>query len=231
MPTALITGTNRGIGLELVRQYASDGWQVFATCRDPERAPDLLRLSQDSRGLVTVLPLDVSNQKQIETLSRQLGSVEIDLLFNNAGVYGPTDSEFGNSDVERWMEALRINTVAPMKIMEAFVDQVAASKLRLIANMSSKMGSMADNGSGGSYIYRSTKAALNAVVVSAAHDLKARGITAVAMHPGWVRTDMGGPNGEISVEQSAAALRRILAEVNLGDSGKFFDIDGSLIPW
>ncbi len=231
MPTALITGTSRGIGLELVRQYAADKWQVYATCRTPENAAELLRLAQSSDGRIVVLPLDVTNQTQLSALAGQLRGVAIDLLLNNAGTYGQSDSKFGNSDVELWMQALRINTVAPMTVMETFVDQVASSDLRLIASMSSKMGSMADNSSGGSYVYRSTKAALNAVVVSAAHDLRDRGITAVALHPGWVRTDMGGPNGEISVEESASGLRKVLSEVSIEDSGRFFDIDGSVIPW
>ena len=231
MPTALITGTNRGIGLELVRQYAADGWQVYAGCRAPERATELLRLTQENAGRITVLPLEVTNEQQIAALSRQLANQPIDLLFNNAGVYGQSDSSFGNSNAEAWMEALRINTVAPMTIMEAFVEQVAASDKRLMVGMSSKMGSMTDNGSGGSYVYRSTKAALNAVMVSAAQDLRSRGIIALAMHPGWVLTDMGGPNAEISVEQSATNLRAILDRATLEDTGSFFDIDGSIVPW
>lgn len=121
--------------------------------------------------------------------------------------------------------------MAPMKIMEALVDNVAASEKRIIASISSKMGSLDDNASGGSYAYRSTKAALNMVMVSAAHDLRPRGIIALILHPGWVRTRMGGSNGEITVEESAQGLRQILAHVSLQDSGRFLDIDGSNIPW
>jgi NAD(P)-dependent dehydrogenase (short-subunit alcohol dehydrogenase family) len=186
---------------------------------------------QESGGNITLLPLDVTNDAQIDTLSRQLSGVAIDLLFNNAGTYGQWDSRFGNSDVAQWMAALRTNVIAPMKVMEAFVDQVARSQQRVIAGMSSKMGSMADNSSGGSYVYRSSKAALNAVLVSAAHDLRDRGIKVVALHPGWVRTDMGGPDGEISVAQSVTSLRRTIAALTPADSGRFLDIDGSKIPW
>jgi NAD(P)-dependent dehydrogenase (short-subunit alcohol dehydrogenase family) len=118
-----------------------------------------------------------------------------------------------------------------MKMMEHFVENIAMSDKKIIASMSSKMGSMNDNGSGGAYAYRATKAALNAVMVSAAHDLRHLDITALILHPGWVRTDMGGPHGEISVEQSGEMLRKILDECDITDSGKFFDIDGTVIPW
>ena len=140
-------------------------------------------------------------------------------------------SQFGHSNDHVWEQAVRVNLLAPMKMMEHFVDNIAASDKRLIANMSSKMGSMADNRSGGSYAYRATKAALNAVTVSAAHDLKHRNISVIILHPGWVRTDMGGENGELSVTQSATMLRKIMSEVSIKDTATFFDIDGTVIPW
>ena len=230
MPTLLITGANRGVGLALTQQYLEEGWQVFDTCRDPENAGELSRLAADSDSL-TIIPLEVTNSADIESLVRKLDGSPIDILINNAGVYGQSNSYFGNTNTELWLEALKINTIAPMKIMEALVENVAASEKRIIASMSSKMGSMDDNGSGGSYVYRSTKAALNAVMVSAAHDLKSKGITAVILHPGWVRTDMGGPNGEISTAESAINLRKILANLSIEDGGDFYDIDGSIIPW
>ncbi len=228
--TILITGTNRGIGLELTRQYAGAGWRVLACCRHPEEAQDL-RALQDKYEEISIHQLDVSDTSQIKRLADQLAGVPIDILFNNAGVYGPSDATFGNTDEQAWLDCLRINTIAPMKMMEAFADHVAASQLRTIATMSSKMGSMADNGSGGSYIYRSSKAALNAVMKSAAIDLQPRGICVAILHPGWVLTDMGGPNAEISVSESVTGLRRILADLTPEQSGTFFDIDGSVIPW
>jgi len=230
MPTLLITGANRGIGLALTQQYLEEGWQVFGTCRDPANAGELSRLASDSESL-TVIPLEVTNPRDIESLVKILDGKPIDILINNAGVYGQSSSYFGNTNTELWLEALKINTIAPMKIMEALVDNVAASEKRVIASMSSKMGSMDDNGSGGSYVYRSTKAALNAVMVSAAHDLKSKGITAVILHPGWVRTDMGGPNGEISTAESATNMRKILAKITLENGGDFYETDGSIIPW
>jgi len=227
--TLLITGANRGIGLALTRLYAQEGWQIHACCRHPEQADDLLRLAGDYPGL-SLHALDVAESDQIRTLARQL-SGPIDILCNNAGIYGPADTRFGHTDEQAWLECLRVNCIAPMKMAEAFVEQLASSQRKTLANLTSKMGSMADNGSGGSYLYRSSKAALNAVMKSAALDLRPRGIKVALLHPGWVKTDMGGPNAEISTAQSASQMRTILEQMRLEDSGTFYDIDGSLIPW
>lgn len=227
----LITGANRGIGLELVRQYAEARWRVYAGCRQPESAMDLSRIAAASNGRVSIHPLEVTNPAHIAAMQSVLGQVPLDILLNNAGIYGQDDAEFGKTDVARWLETFRVNTIAPMKLMEALVENVAASERRVMATVSSKMGSLADNGSGGSYVYRSSKAALNAVIKSASVDLEGRGISVVALHPGWVLTDMGGPNAEITTEQSVTRLRGILDQVALADSGSFFDIDGTLIPW
>lgn len=228
--TILITGANRGIGLELVRQYAADGWHVIACCRHPESA-DALRALNDQYNLVGIHSLDVTDARQIQGLAGILKGQAIDILFNNAGIYGPSDAVFGNTDEAQWLDCFRVNTIAPMKMMEAFVDHVAASQRKIIATMSSKMGSMEDNGSGGSYIYRSSKAAVNAVMKSASIDLQPRGIRVAILHPGWVLTDMGGPNAEISVTESVKNLRSILDDLTPETSGSFFDIDGSIISW
>jgi len=230
MPTLFVTGANRGVGLALTQQYLEADWQVIATCRNPDNADELNRLASDFDSL-SIKPLEVTQAAAIDALVTSLDGHPIDILINNAGVYGQSNSYFGNTNTEQWLNALNTNTIAPIKIMEALVDNVAASEKRIIASMGSKMGSMDDNTSGGSYVYRSTKAALNAAMVSAAHDLKPRGITTVILHPGWVRTDMGGPNGEISTAESATLLRNILAKVSLENAGDFYDIDGSIIPW
>jgi NAD(P)-dependent dehydrogenase (short-subunit alcohol dehydrogenase family) len=167
----------------------------------------------------------------VQSLAADLHDCPIDILFNNAGIYGPDDAAFGNTDEARWLECLRTNVIAPMKMMEAFMTHVAASKHKLIAAMSSKMGSMADNGSGGSYIYRSSKAALNAVMKSAAIDLAPRRVKVAILHPGWVQTDMGGPGAEISAAESVGRMREILGTITPENSGTFFDIDGTTIPW
>ena len=227
--TVLITGANRGIGLELVRQYLEDGWRVIAACRQPEKAHDLNGLA--SSGDLTVQPLDVSDPRQINNLRSVVGNDPVDVMINNAGVYGQKNGGFGKTDAAVWEEAFRINVVAVMKMMEAFADAVAAGNRRVIANMSSKMGSMGDNGSGGGYVYRSSKAALNAITVSAARDLENKGITVLALHPGWVRTDMGGPNALIDVRESVSGLRQVLDNVSPKQSASFLDYKGEIVPW
>lgn len=229
--TLVITGANRGIGLEFTRQFAAEGWRVYAGCRQPERAEALNRLAAASDGRVSVHPLDVTRPAHIQALAAVVGDAPVDLLLNNAGSYGPEGVRFGHTDEAAWIENFRTNVIGPMKMMEALVDNVARSELKRIASLTSKMGSMEDNRSGGAYIYRSTKAALNAVMKSAAIDLAPRGIVAVLLHPGWVRTDMGGPHGEIDAETSVRRMRRILARLRPEDAGRFFDIDGTLIPW
>lgn len=232
MPTIMITGANRGIGLELVRQYAADGWNVLACCRSPENARELNQLAAAAEGKISVHLLDVTNEQQRKALAAQFKGKPIDILFNSAGVSGSWNMQgFGQCQTDEWLEVLHINVVTPMLMMQDFAANVALSERKIIANMSSKMGSVTDNTSGGSYLYRSSKAALNMVNKSAAHDLARKGIAVVALHPGWVRTDMGGPNGELSVEESVTALKRNLANVTLADSGRLLDIDGSTIPW
>ena len=227
----LVTGANRGIGLEFARQYAETGWRVYACCRQPERAVELGRLAAVSEGRISIHPLDVTNATQIAALPAVLGDQPLDMLINNAGVYGQDDADFGNTDIHAWLHAFHVNAVGPLKVMEALAGHLVQGRRRVIACLSSKMGSMADNRSGGSYVYRSSKAALNAIVVSAAVDLRARGITVVALHPGWVMTDMGGPNAQISVAESVGALRALLDGLTVADSGRFIDLDGSTIPW
>ncbi len=240
MPTLLLTGANRGIGLELCKQCLPMGWTVIATCRNPENAKELLSLADSSAklnksnneyGTLSVHPLDVRNSELLEALKAFLSNRPIDVLFNNAGVHALNASRFGDCDDNAWEEAVQVNLLAPMKMMEHFVDNVAISDMRIIANLSSKMGSMADNGSGGSYAYRATKAALNAVTVSAAQDLKHRDITVMILHPGWVRTDMGGPHGELSVEHAVTLLLELINNADMSYSGRFLDIDGTDIPW
>ena len=227
----LITGANRGIGLEFAHEYAAAGWRVYACCRRPELARELSRLAAASEGQVSIHPLDVTSPAQVAALPAVLGREPLDLLVNNAGIYGPDDGGFGSTDVAAWLATFHVNAIAPLKIMEALAAHVARSRRKLVACVSSKMGSMADNSSGGSYAYRSSKAALNAVVASAALDLRPRGITVVALNPGWVKTDMGGPNAEIGVAESVSALRAILDRLTLADSGRFIDVDGATIPW
>ena len=229
-PTILITGANRGIGLELSRQFAEDGWQVLACCRNPADAGQLQALSE--RGLaIEVHALDVTDYQQMAALSDQLANRPIDILLSNAGIYGSKGVGFGGVDAHEWRQVLEVNTIAPLMLVQAFVGQVAASQQKLVAVISSKVGSIADNSSGGSYVYRSSKTAVNQVVKSLSIDLSDRGISVISLHPGWVQTEMGGPNAEISTEQSVAGLKSILQTAGPAQSGKFIEFDGNSIPW
>jgi len=227
MPTLLVTGANRGLGLEFVRQYAADGWRVLACCRTLEGAATL----RDVEGAVETYILDVANFPAIEKLAADLKGQTIDVLLNNAGIYGSKSSQFGSVDYDEWLGVLHIDTMAPLKMAESFIEHVAKSELKRIVTVSSKMGSIADNTSGGSYVYRSSKGAVNVVTKSMANDLKSRGVTCAVLHPGWVMTDMGGPNALISAEESVRGMKGVIDGLDLLQSGKFFNYDGNEIPW
>ncbi len=229
-PTILITGANRGIGLELSEQFAEDGWQVLACCRNPADAGELQALSD--KGLaIEIQALDVTNYEQMAALADQLGNRPIDILLSNAGIYGSKGTGFGDIDAQEWRQVLEVNTIAPLMLVQEFVKQVAASQQKLVAIISSKVGSIADNSSGGSYIYRSSKTAVNQVVKSLSIDLADRGISVISLHPGWVQTEMGGPNAEISTGESVSGLKGILQTAGLAQSGHFIEYDGNSIPW
>ena len=227
MPTVMITGSNRGLGLECARQYADEGWRVIATCRNPGNAIKLASL----KGELEIHALDISDHGQILSLADSLRREAIDLLLNNAGIFDPSPSHLVDIDYKDWENFIRINVMSPLMICATFSDHVAASNLKKIAIMSSKMGSIEDNNSGGSYIYRSTKAALNAVMKSLSIDLAPRGISVAILHPGWVRTDMGGPNGLIDAPESVNGLLKVIKDLNLKNSGRFYSYDGSEIAW
>lgn len=227
MPTVLITGANRGLGLEFARQYAADGWRVIATCRNPAGARELADLG----GAVDVHALDVTDHGRIQALAKTLKRDAIDVLINGAGIYGPRPAPLGGVNYAAWGEVFRVNAMAPLTVSEGFDDHVARSDLKRIVTITSRMGSIADNDSGGSYIYRSSKAAVNAVMKSLSVDLRPRGITVVVIHPGWVKTDMGGPSALIDPEESVSAMRKVIAGLTMEDSGRFFNYDGPGIPW
>lgn len=226
--TILITGANRGIGLEYVKQYAKEGHQVYATVRDPAQASALQQLAAEQSN-VQVLALDVADVTAIRDLAGQLSAITVDTLISNAGTY--PESRFGKTDPQAWLHAFQVNTLTTYYLAEAFLPQLRrASQPKLIA-MTSKMGSIEDNASGGEYIYRSSKTALNMVVKSLALDLREFNIAVAALHPGWVRTDMGGPNGLIDAETSVRGLRQVIDALSCAQSGSFIAYDGQAIPW
>ena len=227
MPTCLVTGASRGIGLEFVKQYAADGWTVIATCRRPEQAPALAGLQGDVR----IEPLDVSDFARIEALGRRLGGLSIDILINNAGIYGPRVTRYDSVDYAAWPEVMRVNVMAPLKVTAVLAPNLAASALRIVVGISSLMGSIEDNTSGGNYIYRSSKAALHAVTRSLSIDLRSKQIIVCVLNPGWVRTDMGGSAATLDPFESVAGMRDVIARLTLRESGYFFNYDGTELPW
>lgn len=224
----LTTGSNRGIGLEFVKQYAADGWNVIACCREPQSASELQILAKRHQN-IQIIALDVADFAQIDAIALQLKDQKIDVLINNAGVYPA--SSLDDVDYDDWEQAFKINSMAPFKMIDAFTPHVAASQLKKIATLSSKMGSLDDNTSGGSYIYRTSKAATNMVMKSLSIDLKPYGISVVTLHPGWVQTDMGGHNALINTQTSVLGLRQVIAHLSPSNSGKFIAFDGQEIAW
>ncbi len=221
MHTVLITGASRGIGREFVSQYLADGWRVIATCRDPAAS-----------GLDgEVHALDVGDPASVAALGQALDGESIDLLINNAGIYGPRGVSFGEIDYDAWLEVLRVNTLGPLRVAEALADPVARSDLKLMAFVSSKVGSIADNSSGGGYLYRTSKTALNMAVTSLSIDLAGRGVTCLLLHPGWVKTDMGGAGGLIDAQTSVAGMRGVIERATAPQTGHFFTYDGQELPW
>ncbi|GAA0681214.1 SDR family oxidoreductase [Marinobacterium maritimum] len=229
--TVLITGCNRGLGLEFAYQYARDGWRVHACARDLVRAEDLLALEARFPEQVQLHTLDVNKDGQIKALDRVLGDETIDLLINNAGYYGPKGVCFGKVERELWRQVLETNTLSPLMLTQALYPRIATSKLKTVAFLSSKVGSISDNQSGGGYYYRSSKTALNQVVKSLSIDLEGAAIKVVALHPGWVQTDMGGENALITPEESVTSLRGLLQQLDMEQSGRFLNYDGTVIDW
>ncbi|XBQ17027.1 MAG: SDR family oxidoreductase [Oceanicaulis sp.] len=229
MPHALVTGANRGIGLEHVRQLLQREWTVTAAVRDPDGAKDLKALDPGD-GRLRIEKYDASDLGAAQALKKTVEG-PLDILFANAGVMGPEKQEFGAAASEGFLDTLRINALAPLALAEAFADQVAKSQLKVIALQSSRMGSIADNGSGGRYAYRASKAALNAVGKSLSVDLKDKDVVVLILHPGWVRTDMGGPNGNLTVSECVEGQLDLIARANPKMSGRFFHVSGEDLPW
>ncbi|MFS1949566.1 SDR family oxidoreductase [Vibrio lentus] len=228
MSVIFITGANRGIGLSLARHYVNDSHTVYATYRDASTAQELLALANENNNL-SCIQLDITDYQSVNELPSKLES--IDILINNAGYYGPKGYGLGNTDVEEWRRVFEINTIAPLKLVESLLPLLTKSSIKKIACLSSRVGSMSENTSGGGYIYRSSKAALNSVVKSLSNDLTDNGFTVLALHPGWVQTEMGGPNALIDTETSAQGLVTVIESSNTEVSSHFFNFDGSEIDW
>jgi NAD(P)-dependent dehydrogenase (short-subunit alcohol dehydrogenase family) len=222
MKRVLVTGAARGIGLELARQYSAEGWDVVATVRDPGKAPELAALG------VRIEPLDMLDFGALAALPARLGGEPLDLFIANAGV-SKAKWIRSRGDAEDWQAVHAVNTVAPTLLAESLLPLVEAAGGRMAA-ISSRMGSI-DDSSGGYIGYRASKAALNAAWRALALGWRGRPVTLLLLHPGWVQTDMGGPQAPLGVEESVAGMRRVIAGLARSDSGAFLDYRGETVPW
>jgi NAD(P)-dependent dehydrogenase (short-subunit alcohol dehydrogenase family) len=229
MPSILITGANRGLGLEFTKQYAASGYRVFATARQPSTAKELAQLAKATAS-ISVHPLEVSDDASVHALARELAAEPLDILLSNAGVMGPKQQSLGNFDYAGMLETFNVNSIAPLRLAEVFLGNVLKGQRKLIAAITSGMGSIADSG-GGSYAYRASKAALNMSYHNLAIDLKDRKVIAVVINPGWVQTDMGGGAAPVTPSASISAMRKVFDGLTLDDSGKFLDFKGGTWEW
>lgn len=227
----LITGANRGLGLEWARQYAEAGWRVYASCRRPEEAGELNALA-GRHSQLSVHRLDVTDSEQLHTLQLDLEEARIDVLLNNAGVYlDKFMGDLGGIDYEVWLRTFAVNTLGAVRVTEALAGQVAASEKKRVVAISSHMGSIAEIAAPGNYAYRSSKAALNAAMKGLSHALAQRGIGVLLLHPGWVRTRMGGPDAPLTPAQSVHGMRALVENFRPEMNTRFFRYDGTEIPW
>jgi NAD(P)-dependent dehydrogenase (short-subunit alcohol dehydrogenase family) len=228
----LITGANRGIGLALVREYLGAGWRVFATCRTPNRADDLWALCDAYGERLSITALDVTDEESIrragETIRAETDA--LDALINNAAVY-PRGERPGALDADEMLYAFHVNAVGPVMVTQAMLDLLRAADDPRVVNVTSQMGSLARKRSGGAYSYTASKAALNMLTRALAYDLRREGITVVAIHPGWVRTDMGGAGATLAPEEAARRIREMVDGLSAEDAARFMQVGGGDLPW
>jgi NAD(P)-dependent dehydrogenase (short-subunit alcohol dehydrogenase family) len=226
MSTALITGASRGLGLEFTRQYAAKGWKVHVCARTPGKLPGI-------KGDIHRHTLEVTDYKAVKALAAKLSGEAIDVLICNAGVGGGRDDggqDLGSLDPTAWRQVFEVNTLAPLMMAEAFIEHVARSKQKKLIAITSILGSIANN-AGGRYAYRASKTALNMEWSCLAKDLASRGIICVALHPGWVKTDMGGAGAALTIDQSVPPMVKTIEGLKASDNGRYLQWDGGELPW
>ena len=236
MPTALITGANRGLGFEFTRQYLGEGWSVIAACRNPGDAESLADLGH-MHSTLQVVEIDVADGETVGRAADALQDTAIDVLVNNAGIFGPDErrnndwrQDFGHMHYASWADVLQVNTMGPMRVCEAFVDNVAASEQKKIITISSGLGSIS-GAAGGYFAYRSSKAAVNMVMATLAAELAPLEIIVTLLDPGWCRTDMGGSAAQHDPADSVAGMRTVIESLTTADSGTFRHHAGETLPW
>ena len=230
MINVLVTGANRGLGLGFVTNYLGKNVNVFSTTRDIKSSRELLALKERFPDNLEIFELDLLKESAGDTLANFLGERPIDILINNAGI-GSTNQHFQAVSPKPWLEVLKVNLIAPLMVTQSIIDNVKKGVDKKIYFLSSQLGSIGDNTSGGMYIYRSSKTGLNQVVKSLSVDLKPQGITVVSLHPGWVKTDMGGPNAPVSIDESIEGMTQVIHTTDIRDTGRFLNYDGKELPW
>jgi NAD(P)-dependent dehydrogenase (short-subunit alcohol dehydrogenase family) len=222
--TVLITGANRGIGLEMARQYSMAGWRVIGTAREPDSAEAL-------RGnAAQVLQLDVTDPSSVSRLASDLGESPIDVLINNAGIQ-PLMWKLHEVDFDVFERALAVNTTGPVRVTQALLPNLRLGELRKVINITTNLSSIAENTDGGFYGYRESKAALNMFTKSLAAELGPEGFTCIVLHPGWVKTDLGGPQAPLQVEESVRGMLRVIEGLSPSDNGTFWTFDAKKMAW
>ena len=230
MTNVLITGANRGLGLGFVRSFLAKNVNVICTTRNISGSKDLLECKKKHPNNIQILELDLLKENLEKPLSDLLSDKPIDILINNAGV-GSSNQNFDVVSSKPWLEVLKVNLIAPLMITQSIIENVKKSSAKKIYFLSSQLGSIAENTSGGMYIYRSSKTGLNQVVKSLSVDLKVHGVTVISLHPGWVKTDMGGPNAPVSIKESIEGMMRVIKTTDIRDTGRFLNYDGRELPW
>ena len=230
MKNVLVTGANRGLGLGFVKNYLEKNINVVSTTRELKSSKELLALKERFPNNLEIFELDLLKEGAGYALANFLGDRPIDILINNAGV-GSTNQHLQAVSPKPWLEVLKVNLIAPLIVTQSIIDNVKKGSDKKIYFLSSQLGSIADNTSGGMYIYRSSKTGLNQVVKSLSVDLKPQGITVVALHPGWVKTDMGGPNAPVSIDESIEGMMQVIYSTDIRDTGRFLNYDGKELPW
>ncbi len=234
-PRIFITAANRGIGLGLTQQYLNSGCKVLATYRSQKKAENLKAL----KGDIQLFCLDIQDTNQIRQIKEKIKDEPIDILINNAAIHGPKDDSatFGQIDIDSWLEVMKTNVFYTTKLTELLFDLIKKSKQKKIVFISSRAGSISERGKlphhlpGGTYIYRASKAALNAIAQSLAFDYTGQGISVIVLHPGFVKTDMAGAQADISVEESIKGMKKIIDNFEPSKNGKFYNYDGEVIGW
>ena len=222
--TVLITGANRGIGIEFAKQYAKKGYHVIGTARNPDTAIELKSLN------VQFEPLDVTDQQSVSKLAKKLEGIPIDILINNAGIFRGRGDDLASLNFDEVEESFSVNSTGPLRIIQALLPNLRKGKEKKIVNISSQLGSIKNN-SGRMYAYRASKAALNQISKTASIELGPEGFTCIVIHPGWVQTDMGGISATYTAENSVKKMINVIDQIKQSANGKFYDLNGNQLPW